>query len=95
MNGEMILEVVNKLTGVCYPYGDTSIDEDRYESLLMKTEVVAGLLWEIIEAGKLYNRHEYSILKISNKANEFLVDWREILNEIEYLPPLEDIRGEE
>lgn len=86
MNGEMILEVVNKLTGTCYPYGDTSIDEERYESLFMKMEVAGGLLYQIIEAGKLYNRHEYSILRISNEANRWLVIWRDILNEIDYLP---------
>lgn len=86
MTGEIVYEVVSSLTGRCYPYGDTSIDGDRYESLLMKEEVCASLLWEIIESGKLYNRHEYSILRISNRANQFLTDWKEILNEIEYLP---------
>lgn len=87
MKVDAIIEVVNKLTGECYPYGSESIDGDRYASLLLKQGVVDELLKDIIDAGKLYNRHEYSILRISNKANQWLAEWRDSLNYIDYLPP--------
>lgn len=86
MNSEVVIEVVNKLTGRCFPLGDTSIDESRYENLNLKIDLVDELISDIVTAGKLYNRSEYSILKISNKANEFLTELRDWLNEIEYLP---------
>ena len=81
----MIL-VVQKLTGRCYPYGDTSIDEYRKENLKLKIAVAESLLEEIIDAGKLYDRAEYSIQDISNTANQWLVGTRDCLNYIDYLP---------
>ena len=91
MEKDTIIEVVNKLTGECYPYGSESIDGDRYNNLLLKQEVVDELMRDILDAGRLYNRSEYSILRISNKANQWLTDWRDILNYIEYLPPNPDL----
>ena len=84
-NKTMIL-VVQKLTGRCYPYGDTSIDEYRKENLKLKIAVAESLLEEIIDAGKLYDRAEYSIQDISNTANQWLVGTRDCLNYIDYLP---------
>ena len=89
MEKDTIIEVVNKLTGECYPYGSESIDGDRYNNLLLKQWVVDELMRDILDAGRLYNRSEYSILRISNKANQWLTEWRDILNYIEYLPPAE------
>ena len=88
----MIL-VVQKLTGRCYPYGDTSIDEYRKENLKLKIAVAESLLEEIIDAGRLYDRAEYSIQDISNTANQWLVDIRDWLNDIDYLPKQD--KGEE
>ena len=73
----------------CYPYGREAYDKERYQNLLLKIAVVEELVNEIIDAGKLYNRGEYSILRISNKANEYLTDLRDWLNDIEYLPERE------
>lgn len=81
------IEVTQELTRRCYPYGDTSVDEQRYESLLVKIAVASSLIDEIYEAGELYARHEYSIQHISNRANLYLTELRDTLCEIEYLPP--------
>ncbi len=78
--------VVKKLTGKCRPYGDTYIDEDRKENLKVKIAVTESLLNEIVGAGQLYDRPEYSIQDISNTANRWLVDIRDWLNDIDYLP---------
>lgn len=89
MDRDAIIEVTQKLTGRCFPYGDTSIDEERYENLLLKIAVASSLIHEVYEAGKLYNRHEHSIQNISNKANRYLTELRDTLCEIDYLPPIE------
>ena len=95
MNKNTIIEVTQKLIGRCYPYGDTSIDEERYESLLLKIAVASSLIDEVYEAGKLYDRPEYSIKLISNRANQYLTELRDTLCEIDYLPPIEPIAESE
>lgn len=94
MRKETLIEVVDKLTGYCYPYGDTSIDEKRYENLELKIALAAYLIYEIEEAGQLYNRSEFSIQHIANRANDFLTNIRDTLLDIEYLPPFEPIDSE-
>lgn len=94
MKQDTLIEVVDKLTGRCYPYGDTSIDEKRYENLELKIALVAYLIGEIEEAGQLYDRSEFSIQHIANKANGFLADIRDMFLDIEYLPSFEPIDDE-
>ena len=86
LDDKTMILVVQKLTGRCYPYGDTSIDAYRKENLKLKIAVAESLLEEIIDAGRLYDRAEYSIQNISNTANQWLVDIRDWLNDIEHLP---------
>lgn len=95
MDRDTIIEVTQKLTGRCYPYGDTNIDGERYESLLLKIAVASSLIDEVYEAGKLYDHHEYSIQHISNRANQYLSELRDTLCEIDYLSPIESIEKSE
>ena len=83
-------DIVKGLVGQCYPYGSETYDEERYSNLLIKIGIAEKLIEEIIDAGKLYNRREYSILRISNRANEYLTNLRDWLCDIEYLPPREN-----
>ena len=85
LDEKIMTAVVHKLTGECYPYGDTSIDEDRKKNLKVKIAVAESLVGEIIDAGRLYSRSEYSIQDISNTANQWLVDMKDWLNAIDYL----------
>ena len=94
MKQDTLIEVVDKLTGRCYPSGDTSIDERGYENLELKIALVSDLIYEIEEAGQLYNRSEFSIQHIANRANGFLTDIRDTLLDIEYLPPIEQFESE-
>lgn len=92
MNKDTIIEVTQKLTGRCFPCGDMVIDEERYENLLLKIYAASSLINEIYEAGKLYERHNYSIQRISNRANLYMTELRDTLCEIDYLPPREGIK---
>jgi len=93
MKEETLLEVIEKLTGNCFPYGDTYIDNERYENLLLKIAVVDKLCKDIQDAGEFYKNCQWSILRIANKANQYLTELRDRLNEIDHLP--EPIREEE
>lgn len=86
MESKTLIEVVKKLTGRCFPYGETTIDEERYDNLLLRMDIVDALIDEITEAGRLYKRKEFSIKHISNKANQYLTDLRDYLVSIDYLP---------
>lgn len=92
MKEETLLEVIDKLIGSCYPYGSEHIDKERYENLIFKIAVVDKLCEDIQDAGELYNDYRGSILHIANKANQYLTELRDRLNEIDYLPkPIEDM----
>lgn len=94
MNSDTIIEVTQKLTGRCFPCGDMVIDEERYENLLLKIYAASSLINEIYEAGTLYERHNYSIQHISNRANLYLTELRDTLCKIDYLPPREGIKAD-
>ena len=94
MDRDTVIEVTQKLTGRCFPYGDTRIDEMRYENLLLKIAVASSLIDEVYEAGKLYDRNEHSIKHICNRANQYLTELKDMLCEIDYLPPI-DQKGSE
>lgn len=73
-----LLLVVDKLTGSCYPYGDTHIDEERQENLMLKIALADHLLSEIFDASKLHDRPEASIHRIATNARGYLEgisDW--------------------
>lgn len=85
MKQETLLEVIDKLIGSCYPYGSEHIDKERYDNLLLKIAVVDKLCEDIQDAGELYSDYRGSILNIANKANQYLTELRDRLNEIDYL----------
>lgn len=95
MDRNTAIEVTKRLTGRCFPSGDTSRDEERYDNLLLKIAVASSLISEVYEVGKLYDRHEFSIQLISNRANQYLTELRDMLCEIDYLPPIETIEESE
>ena len=80
MKSETVIEVVQALTGRCFPYGDTYEDQIRIQNLRLKMDLIKFLLDEIEEASRLRNRPEWSIKEISNEAYEFLVDTKEFLD---------------
>jgi len=81
MEKETVIEVVEKLTGSCYPYGSTEIDKERYENLELKEALFTYLLEEIAEAAKFKDRPEYSIKEIGIEAYDYLKDKHEYLKE--------------
>ena len=87
MTEEIVNEVVQKLTGTCFPYGSTEIDEERLANLHLKMSLFKHLLSEIEEASEFKDRHEWSISQIGTEAYEFLIDTKnwieEVLGEIE------------
>ena len=82
MTKETLIEVVQTLTGSCFPYGSTHEDEERFNNLELKIALSVSLLKEIEESSRLRNRHEWSIKKISTRAYEHLLETKEWLDEI-------------
>lgn len=82
MTEEIVIEVVQKLTGTCYPYGSTEIDEERLANLHLKMSLLKHLLSEIEEASEFKNRHEWSIREIGREAYYSLVDTKNWIEEV-------------
>ena len=81
MTEEVVIEVVQKLTGTCFPYGSTEIDEERMANLQLKMSLFKHLLSEIEEASEFKDRHEWSIRQIGREAYDFLIDTKDWIEE--------------
>ena len=81
MKSETLLEVVSELVGYIEPYGDTGIDEMRYENQEKIIDLVTNGIESLIENSKYRHRAEYSMMIIGNKAYESL---KELYQMIEY-----------
>ena len=81
MTEEVVIEVVQKLTGTCFPYGSTEIDKERLANLHLKMSLFKHLLNEIEEASEFKGRHEWSIRQIGTEAYDFLVDTKNWIEE--------------
>ena len=81
MTEEIVIEVVRKLTGICFPYGPTEIDEDRLVNLHLKMSLCKYLLREIEEASEFKSRREWSARQIGTEAYDFLIDTKKWIEE--------------
>ena len=81
MKSDVIIEVIDRLVGSIEPYGSESIDKERMENLETLIEVMDEYISEIIKAARYRNRYEYSILKIANRAYEWLDELREYVED--------------
>lgn len=72
MKKEALLEVVSELVGYTEPYGDTNVDEVRYENQEKIIELVMNGIEDLINNSQYKNRPEYSMSKIGDRAYEVL-----------------------
>ena len=68
MKSETILEVISELVGYIEPYGDTGVDEIRYENQEKIIDLVTNGIEDLIENSKYRHRTEYSVCKIGDRA---------------------------
>lgn len=77
MKADQIIEVINALTGPIYPAGFSHIDENQFENLKVKCEIIDHLVLQVQEVSRLKDRTEHSIKKSGEYAHEFLRDIKE------------------
>ena len=83
---EVLVEIVDTLSGSCEPYGDSRVDEKNFENLKKKEYLIDSLINDIHSASIAKNRHEYSMYKIGIDAYEYLKElkhWLTIILEEE------------
>ena len=76
-----ISEVVRKIVGSIEPYGDTNIDNERFENLVTHASLVTELIADMIETAKYRNRPEYSMSNLGEHAYEELQELVAWINE--------------
>ena len=81
MKSETILEVMGRLIGYTEPYGDTAVDNVRYENQENLIDLATEAIKELIENSKHRHDYEYSVSKIGCRAYESL---KELYQMIEY-----------
>jgi len=67
-----IYEIVTKLVGPIMPVGETNTDDKRLENLKTMCDLVDKLLCDIYEVAPNMHRHEYSMKRAGEHADEFL-----------------------
>lgn len=72
MKSETILEVISELVGYIEPYGDTRVDEIRYENQEKIIDLVTNGIEDLIENSKYRHRTEHSIMTIGERAYKSL-----------------------
>lgn len=81
MKKETLLEVVSELVGYIEPYGDSNIDETRYENQEKIIELVTNGIEDLINNAEYRSRSEYSMYKIGNRAYDVLENIYKLIEE--------------
>ena len=66
-----LIDVVRKLVGPINPIGDTQVDNMRFEDLKTMTDLVDKLLTDIDAVIAYKDRHEYSMKRAGEFADNF------------------------
>lgn len=81
MKKETLLEVVSELVGYTEPYGDSNIDETRYENQEKIIELVTNGIEDLINNAEYRSRSAYSMYKIGNRAYDVLENIYKLIEE--------------
>ena len=74
---ENVFDVTKRLLGEITPYGDTAIDEIRYQNLVDTIELTEKLIDEIIMVARYKGDHLFSRNKMGTTADVFISALRE------------------
>jgi len=78
-----IYTINKKLIGSIAPYGDTGIDDERLSNLEKHINLTYELVRDLCRTADFRNRHEYSIVKLADKAYEALDEIKELIDNLE------------
>lgn len=84
MESKTIMEVISCLVGYTEPYGDSHIDEVRYENQEKIIDLVMNGVEDLINNSKYKNRAEYSMNKIETRAYEALQELQQMIDDALY-----------
>jgi len=76
-----IKEIVDKLIGNCSPQGCASRDKEALINLTTKIKLVEELIIDIHYIAKNKDSHESSVKTVGERADRFLTELKEELNE--------------
>jgi len=78
MKTDTIIEVINKLVGEINPIGETNIDNQRYDNLIMLCTITNELLHKIFDVSiENKDRSEFSMKRAGRYAETFLNSLKE------------------
>lgn len=74
-------DVVKRLLGLINPQGRSEVDVVRYDNLNQTIQITEELINDIMIVSKNKDSQEYSVSKAGIKAEKFLKDLQQTLNE--------------
>ncbi len=81
MKREHIIEVIADMVGYIEPYGDTRIDETRYENQEKIIDIINNGLEDLIKNSKYKGSVEGSVDRIGSRAYDVLKHIRKTIDE--------------
>ena len=75
------MEVVSELIGYTEPYGDSNVDEVRYENQEKIIELVVNGVEDLINNAAYKYRPEYSMAQIGGRAYEILEELHKVIED--------------
>jgi len=76
-----VVEIVNQLIGDYSAHGETNHDEKALERLSEVEELLGDILSNLRELADLKTDYRYSMQQLGKKANDMLVNYRDIFEE--------------
>lgn len=70
--------ILNEL-GSIQPYGDTNVDEERFENIEKYGELCEALIDKLIQTASYVSRHEYSMRHMAIEAERWLEEIKEMI----------------
>ena len=74
-NRMSVTNILYKLFGEIEPYGNETIDKERYQNIQKYYEALCFIVSKLEKASKLKDRPELSIQKIAKECNNILVEF--------------------
>lgn len=82
MKSETILEVMHSLVGYTEPYGETDVDNVRYENQEKLIDLTTEVIKELIENSKYRYNYEHSAEKIGDRAYKALKELYQLIEHV-------------
>ena len=82
LNEQDILTIVNKLVGSIEPVGSSHIDKERYENLVIMSNLIEDLCYQMLQLASKEKQGYASVDKAIERARLGLLDFKRMIGDV-------------